>query len=749
MLFPVEYRVLRADRMPWLSFGLMGLWILAGAAAQLGWPAGDALPGLQRETATPLAFATHWLWHESWAHGLASLALLLFVGPVLEEAWGRPVLACLCVLGIGVTAGVQLLAPGDPTRPLVGASGLVALLLTACIVRFRSEGLHYTAVGWWQDWVHARFWIPSYALIVGWFVFEVVMQLAGDGLGATRGVSYSGPLAGAVLGAGLGFAMPTYGWEERFRPVRADSPEVALELARLALEGDETSVGIDALETALRVHPDDDTLVARFCEITLEAELPDRARTRFEARIASATTAGEFDAAAALWRRFAPTLGRPALATRAQLALAEALRDAAPEEAARLLKTALDAPNPTMGLALRIADLARPVHAGVTADAARQALAMGGAGLPEAKRARLETLIDEMDAQRASLPEPDLRDEPIVTTTPVADPGERTLDQSEEDVDLASGAGEDRALDLGFEEEDLSAPPPGFVSTACDTPALTEPEPASSWELDEPGDAPVPDEGPLALALDGSLDASDDELLASPDFVEPPNPVPAPDADSVSATLPLLGAVEAPAAAASASPARPLAPTSAPLAEPEPQDIGLRREPDIEPITDDEIDLAIADSELGSEIAGGLPRFSNAKRVEVTPMAWEPGRLAVRQASETAAWLSLSKVEAVAAAAIDGLAPRPVLVIDLLIDWNDTSEDATLRVVRLRSDRFEPRSILATARDGVDGFRDVMIALLAQTGGTPLPDADAAAGNPFARFAGLEAYEREVLQLDV
>jgi hypothetical protein len=130
-------------------------------------------------------------------------------------------------------------------------------------------------------------------------------------------------------------------------------------------------------------------------------------------------------------------------------------------------------------------------------------------------------------------------------------------------------------------------------------------------------------------------------------------------------------------------------------------------------------------------------------------MAWEPGRLAVRQASETAAWLSLSKVEAVAAAAIDGLAPRPVLVIDLLIDWNDTSEDATLRVVRLRSDRFEPRSILATARDGVDGFRDVMIALLAQTGGTPLPDADAAAGNPFARFAGLEAYEREVLQLDV
>ena len=109
----------------------------------------------------------------------------------LEETWGRPVLAGVCVLGLAITAGFQLLAPGDPTRPLVGASGLVALLLAAFIVRFFAEGLHYTAVGWWQGWVHTRFWLPSYALLLGWFAFEVAMQLAGDGLGTTRGVSYT------------------------------------------------------------------------------------------------------------------------------------------------------------------------------------------------------------------------------------------------------------------------------------------------------------------------------------------------------------------------------------------------------------------------------------------------------------------------------------------------------------------------------------------------------------------------------
>jgi membrane associated rhomboid family serine protease len=752
MLFPVEYRVLRADRMPWLSFGVMLLWVLALGTAALGWPDGDTLHGLQRGAITPFTFATHWLWHESWAHALASLTLLLFIGPALEEAWGWPVFGALCVLGIGITAGAQLVAPGDPARPLVGASGLVALLLSACIVRFRNEGLYFTAVGWWKDWVHTRFWLPSYALIVGWFAFEVAMQAVGDGLGATRGVSYTGPIVGAVLGAGLGFAMPAYGWEERFKPARADSPAIALELARLAVASEEPKVALDALDTALQVHPDDDALVSRFCEIAIEAEHPERARSRFELRLRSCAKSADFDEAAALWRRFVPTLGRPELPTRARLALAESLRDAAPEEAARLLKAALGAPNPTMGLALRIADLARPVHAGVAADAARQALAAGGDELPDAKRIRLEQLIEEMDAERASLPEVDLSEEPLPQTTEVADPNERSLDDTEPLVDtgveLASGQPEDRSLELGFEDDDLSAPPAGFSSTTADTPELTEPEPASVWELDDRRSETPPGDGPLALDLDGSLDDGDSEPLASEDYVEPANPVPA-ETDSGPDTLPHLGSVGGPRPAEAVATAPTLPPTQIDILDSPPDPLTAEVEPGIESITLDEIEAALADSDLGSEIAAPLPRFSNVKRVVVTPTAWESERLALRQSTETSAWLALSKVEAIAVAAIEGLAARPVLVIDLLMHWNDVSEDTTLHVVRLRSDRFEPSAILPTARPGPDGFRDVLKGLLTQSGATPLPDANSAMGDPFARFVGLDAYEREVLQLDV
>ena len=106
--------------------------------------------------------------------------------------------------------------------------------------------------------------------------------------------------------------------------------------------------------------------------------------------------------------------------------------------------------------------------------------------------------------------------------------------------------------------------------------------------------------------------------------------------------------------------------------------------------------------------------------------------------------LDLSRIEAVAVAAIEGLAARPVLVIDLLLNWTDCG-GGPLKIARLRSDRFDPRPLAPEAGDPVEAVRSFTAALLDASGAIALPDPDAARGRPFQRFASLEAYQRDVL----
>ena len=106
-----------------------------------------------------------------------------------------------------------------------------------------------------------------------------------------------------------------------------------------------------------------------------------------------------------------------------------------------------------------------------------------------------------------------------------------------------------------------------------------------------------------------------------------------------------------------------------------------------------------------------------------------------------------AKAEAIAVAAIEGLAARAVLVIDLLLNWCDTSE-GPLRTVRLRSDRFDARALVTGEERTSDALRAFAAALLERCGAVPLPDHAAVRGRPFAVYESLASYEREVLQVE-
>jgi hypothetical protein len=160
---------------------------------------------------------------------------------------------------------------------------------------------------------------------------------------------------------------------------------------------------------------------------------------------------------------------------------------------------------------------------------------------------------------------------------------------------------------------------------------------------------------------------------------------------------------------------------------------------------DDEWDaLKLLDAEEAA-LPAPEPRFASLKTTEATPLALLDGALRISLEGGRTAQLPLARVDAVALAAVRGLAAKPVLVVDLLLGWRSLA-GGELRCVRLRSDRFDPRR-LAPAPDPLSALRALVAQLVAATGAATLHAADPARQDALTPFADLATYEREVLEV--
>jgi membrane associated rhomboid family serine protease len=117
-----------------------------------------------------------------------------------------------------------------------------------------------------------------------------------------------------------------------------------------------------------------------------------------------------------------------------------------------------------------------------------------------------------------------------------------------------------------------------------------------------------------------------------------------------------------------------------------------------------------------------------------------PGRKPVR--------LSLTRLHAVALAGVRGLSERagdkPVLIVDLLLS---PEADSELQVVRLRSDRFDPRRLLVVPESSPLKALRAFVASLATAAHAPLLPQDEIAGEaPLRVYRDLPTYHREVLR---
>ncbi|MCP4040204.1 MAG: hypothetical protein GY733_24885, partial [bacterium] len=146
-------------------------------------------------------------------------------------------------------------------------------------------------------------------------------------------------------------------------------------------------------------------------------------------------------------------------------------------------------------------------------------------------------------------------------------------------------------------------------------------------------------------------------------------------------------------------------------------------------------------------VAGVIPRFSETKVVEAVPIALGDQALQLRVAPERKVSIEYPKIEAIAVAAVRGLGPKPVLLIDLLLNWTSMDDEGPLRVVRLKSTDFDPRSLVQGVEKPMLAVRALVVELVRRSGAMPLPGPEVLEGAAFEVFDALVAYEVELLQV--
>ncbi|MFO0690108.1 MAG: rhomboid family intramembrane serine protease [Myxococcota bacterium] len=692
----------------------------------------------------PRNYWAHAFVHEGWAGLGLLLAVLLVVGTPLERSWGSLLYGAFVLIAIPLSAQGYRLLDASSGVPWSGSSGLAAALVGAYFIR--GLGGHFI--------------VPSFVVLPVWLALEAfaVRGFWLDDLGAVPWATLSWAIG---IGAAQAAALRLFGIEAKLDAVVAKQAKsgpnpVVIRAARLRSDGDPHQA-FDLLQAAWRENRSDEEIAEVFFGVAVELGQPEAAAEAILPVLRSALKKGQIDRALSHWLPLATRRCEVRLEPTAAVRLGEALLDAGhPEEALFSLRSALDAGASTAH-AVRILNIARDLDPGLTRRAASIALADPSLDAPT--RERLAPLADLADADEPARPSATASASAASATParsarskPIAEsPLERRVEAEHQAVEqtqfptdpnesqlagqsLFGGALSEESLAGDLAEEPSGAAFDGAAPSdvlshwndrgALDAGALAGAEPAGAGEEAAAREADVLETRGLLFGDDDLdfLDADEDltDGDATPLLEDSTDELTSPmgrgaatiaigDADS-EATVMMTAASVAPV-----SPVVPAAavPPMAPAAPPaEPRATALLRA---------------------------------LRTIEAVPVEVRSDGIEIDTDGRGKSRLPFARIEAIAAAVVRGLGPRPVVVVDCILNWRDDI-GSPLKLIRFRSDRFEPAAVGQTTpgTSAVSALGAFAGELQRASGADCLPSEAILAGS-YASFACLEDYERDVL----
>jgi hypothetical protein len=589
-------------------------------------------------------------------------------------------------------------------------------------------------------WFHGTFEAPAFLMLPLWFASELFQAWLFDSIGGGSSIAYWAHVGGFVFGAGVALGISALKIEERFihpgieSKVTLMEANPVIEQAMKAQEEDDLERAHAMLEKEAKRCPEDHDLAQAFWDNAVLLQRAESAAPAMLNSIRRAAARENLQLAADQWGELSQalpgSLADPGSLIRIVPVLLERKQ---PEKAVLALRQAVDPNNRgmTAGLALRIVEQAREVDPPSALQAARRALEFED--VHETRRAQLQELIQELEASSQKIPKP--------SGPAAAEAGPQPF-PDDESIPLEGEAGEAARV------TSATAAVEAAVATAPTLRALGAEGTLSAHE----GDGQLAPESPDIAP----------EFGAEPDQADRAQFGFEPGADlGLDPSMPLVGAVAAlqkPAPDTAAPGSHPPPLPAAPLSLP-PLNAASATPPPLpnpaQPATAGSSDLAendnldVVDAELIEDsdllALADLPRFGGVKAVEGVPFELKREGVSLNLDGGRKALIEYEKVQAIAVAAVGGLGPSPVLLIDLALNWNQAS-GTHLQVVRIRSDRFDPRALFSEAETPMEATRMLLSQLIGSTDAVLLPDPKAAHARPISSFDELSEYERRVLQ---
>jgi len=205
-------------------------------------------------------FITYQFAHVGWGHLLGNLFILFLAGPFIEDVWGRPLYAAF-YLTAGIVAALMFVARyPNFDAPLVGASGAIAGVMGAFLVRYWNTKIKFFY--WIFFFMVGTFEAPAWLMLPLWFLKELTFAQAMDAVAPGEGgggVAFWAHVWGFVFGVAVACAIAYFRIEERFIHRSIESKvtlvdNTAVEDAAALAEGGDRDGAKAALKRELATH---------------------------------------------------------------------------------------------------------------------------------------------------------------------------------------------------------------------------------------------------------------------------------------------------------------------------------------------------------------------------------------------------------------------------------------------------------------------------------------------------------------
>ena len=147
--------------------------------------------------------------HAGLLHLLGNLLFFFLSGPFVEDVFGRPLFGFLYFSGGIVAALTYSLLHSQSTIALVGASGAIAAVMGAYLVRFFHSKVEFLLLSLWY---RTRFFAPAFVVLPLWLMQQVweLQTEAGGG-----GVAFSAHIGGFLYGFVFALLVKVTSFEEK------------------------------------------------------------------------------------------------------------------------------------------------------------------------------------------------------------------------------------------------------------------------------------------------------------------------------------------------------------------------------------------------------------------------------------------------------------------------------------------------------------------------------------------------------